>query len=213
MPLRIMSLGGSITYGVGSSDGNGYRKHLLETLQANNYGVHMVGSRHNGTMSDNGHEGWRGFRVDQIKTKAKGTVEKWLPNVCIINAGSNDCLQDYDLENLGNRVGDMLEYLWLASPGSTLILSSLLTNLDKAINVRIHAVNKQLYDLARLKAAEQRSIVFVDMCGAGGPCIADLVVDGTHPNDTGYRKMAGIWFHGIQEAAQRGLLKEPLPRV
>ena len=58
--LRIMPLGGSITYGVGSSTGNGYREPLFDILVAQGYSLDLVGSRRSGSMNNNHHEGWRG---------------------------------------------------------------------------------------------------------------------------------------------------------
>jgi hypothetical protein len=51
--LRIMPLGASITEGVKSSDGNGYRKPLVENLTKLKWKVNMVGSKKVGTMQDN----------------------------------------------------------------------------------------------------------------------------------------------------------------
>ena len=33
--------------------------------------------------------------------------------------------------------------------------------------------------------------------------------DGLHPNDSGYKKMADIWFNAIQDAANKGWIKAP----
>jgi len=50
--LRIMPLGASITEGVASSDGNGYRKWLRQQLRWKGWKVNMVGSKANGNMAD-----------------------------------------------------------------------------------------------------------------------------------------------------------------
>jgi len=51
--LRILPLGASITQGIGSTDGNGYRKHLRDYLRFQGWKVNMVGTKHEGTMADN----------------------------------------------------------------------------------------------------------------------------------------------------------------
>jgi hypothetical protein len=51
--LRVMPLGASITEGVESSDGNGYRKWLRQQLRFQGWKVNMVGSKNDGTMADN----------------------------------------------------------------------------------------------------------------------------------------------------------------
>lgn len=50
--LRIMPLGASITEGVQSTDGNGYRKWLRQQLRWKGWKVNMVGSKQNGNMAD-----------------------------------------------------------------------------------------------------------------------------------------------------------------
>ncbi|KAF5648663.1 acetylxylan esterase [Fusarium sp. NRRL 52700] len=197
--LRLMPLGGSVTYGVGSSDGNGYRKVLQELLLANGYEVYMVGSRKAGSMRNNENEGWRGYRLDQIDGKARRSVTTVKPNLFTINAGSNDCIQNHELDAFRERMDNLLEYLWMTSPLSTIILSTLLVNADEQVNSRILDMNSHLRDLATLKEAERKKIVLADMYCTEGPALDDLI-DGTHPNDDGYIKMAHIWFDAIQKA-------------
>ncbi|CAM1503359.1 Fc.00g081350.m01.CDS01 [Cosmosporella sp. VM-42] len=206
--LRLMPLGGSVTYGVGASDGNGYRKALREMLLSDGFQVDMVGSRTAGSMNNNDNEGWRGFRIDQVANKAKRSAARFLPNLYTLNAGSNDCIQNFEIQYAHKRIGDMLESLWTASPQSTIILSTLVMNSNKEVDSRVLYVNDQIRVLAKQMVIEQKRLVIVDMRGPEGPQLVDLT-DGTHPNDLGYRKMAEIWFKGIQEAMLRGLLVEP----
>lgn len=53
VPLRIMPLGASITWGTESEDGNGYRKVLRDSLVTAGFAVDMVGSQKSGDMEDN----------------------------------------------------------------------------------------------------------------------------------------------------------------
>src|SRR3954466_3982352 len=65
-PLRLMPLGDSITWGVGSPSGNSYRGFLGNKLTAEGHTLDFVGSGRNGTMSDPDNEGHSGWRIDQI---------------------------------------------------------------------------------------------------------------------------------------------------
>lgn len=195
--LSLMPLGGSVTYGVGSSHGNGYRQFLRDLLLADGFQVCFVGSRRSGSMSNNDNEGWRGYRLDQIDQRARRSVPTLLPNVFTINAGSNDCIQDYQLGHFVQRMDDMLEHLWQTVPTSTVILSTLLVNADREVNSRVSLVNDHIRDLVSTKAGEHKNIALADMRTAEGPQLRDLV-DGTHPNDEGYKKMAVIWFNAIR---------------
>lgn len=112
IPLRLMPLGGSITYGQCSSDGNGYRKHLRDLLVQDGYDVTMVGSRQTGSMINNDHEGWRGYRVDQVANKAARSVPRFKPDLFAVNAGSNDCLQWFEMGGFERRMENLLDLLW-----------------------------------------------------------------------------------------------------
>lgn len=213
--LRIMPLGGSITYGQGSSDGNGYRRALRDLLISDGYQVTMVGSRKVGTMSNNETEGWRGQRLDQILTKAMRAVPLLQPNVVTLNAGSNDCIENFRTDTFGDRMRAMLEYLWEAAPHPTVLLSTLVVSADQDTQSRIVAANAHLCNIAREMVAERKRLVLVDMGGGAGvgvgvvgPRTTDLV-DGTHPNDKGYEAMARLWHRGFQEAAGLGFIHKP----
>ncbi|KAL7910618.1 carbohydrate esterase family 3 protein [Trichoderma velutinum] len=203
--MRLMPLGGSITYGVESSDKNGYRKYLQDMLIADGNNVTMVGSRSAGSMSNNDHEGWRGFRIDQIESKARNSVPKFMPNLITVNAGSNDCIQNFVIRRIGKRMGNMLDVVWTASPGSTIILSSLILSFDAEVESRIKWANDQFQDIALSLQSEGKKIVFVDMHSQWGPKENDIS-DGTHPNDQGYHKMAKIWYKGVLEAMEKGFI-------
>lgn len=55
--LRVMPLGDSITWGVGSPSGNSYRGFLWNELAAEGHALDFVGSGRNGPMSDPDNEG------------------------------------------------------------------------------------------------------------------------------------------------------------
>lgn len=174
-------------------------------LRVDGINARMMGSRKDGLMSNNNHEGWRGFRIDQIERKARKSVEALSPHVFLVNAGSNDCLQFFKITEAGNRMGGMLDYLWRASPQSTILLSTLLPSADKEVNWAVMRVNDQFRALAQKKATEQRQVVLVDMDTSDGPDVQRFS-DGIHPDDKGYHEMARLWFRGIQEALQKGFI-------
>ncbi|CAI7614253.1 unnamed protein product [Penicillium discolor] len=161
-----MPLGGSVT------------RVLQHILTSDGYTVDMVGSRKSGSMVNNDNEGWRGFRIEQVSNKAKRSVHRLLPNLFTVNVGSNDCVQGFEIETAGERMSDMLECLWKASSGSTVVLSTLLPDLDGQIKSRVLHINEQFWEIAKSNAAEGRKIIIVDMHGPGGSQIGDLA-DGT----------------------------------
>ncbi|KAK5990765.1 hypothetical protein PT974_09035 [Cladobotryum mycophilum] len=187
--LRLMPLGASITMGWLSTDGNGYRKDLFDLLTGDGFNVDMVGSRHDGNMTDNRDEGWYGYRIKEVEDKAKLSVPQFLPNLFTINAGTND-----------------LPLVRL--PRATLILSTLIINLNATTEARVEQVNQVIRSLAKKKQQEHKRIVLVDMHSSAGPQKTDMA-DPTHPNDHGYQLMANLWFKGIKEAFSRGFIQHP----
>lgn len=205
-----MPLGGSITQGVGSTDGNGYRQELMKLLRDNHFDVKMFGSRRTGTMEDNAHEGWRGFRLDEIERKAKRCLDNMnidmRPNIFAINAGSNDCLQDFQLNSIGARMANLIEHLWTICPDATVLLSTLVVHRDPEVNARVLKTNEALRALVEEYADKSKRIVLADMHSPEGPVVGDLGNDGTHPGDFGYRKMARVWLSAIKQASSEEML-------
>jgi lysophospholipase L1-like esterase len=93
--LRIMPLGASITEGIGSDPRNGYRKLLRDKLRFKGFEVNMVGSQFTGDFNDKQHEGHSGKVIEEI-TDLMGCGLSQKPNLVLINAGTNDCLQAVD---------------------------------------------------------------------------------------------------------------------
>lgn len=211
VPLRLMPLGASITYGVQSSTGNGYREYLYNLLAQDGYSIDMVGSRKHGSMKENEVEGWPGYRIEQVQRKAELAVPSRLPNLFTLNAGTNDAFQNFKVDNAGQRIGELIEYLWQASPGTTVILSTLIINLNATVEARAEKINQQIRKVASEKASEGKRVVLAEMHGSDGPQRGDMSSDGTHPVDKGYEKMAKIWYRSIQKAAEKALIQSPQP--
>ncbi|KAL2256224.1 hypothetical protein VTK26DRAFT_1968 [Humicola hyalothermophila] len=170
----------------------------------------MVGTRRAGTMRDNDVEGWPGLRVDQIRGMAgrPDAVPLYRPNVVLLNAGTNDALQSHNVSAAGARMEALLRDLYCASPRAVVVLSTLLPNRDPAAQRNVLAINAQYCALAARLAREGRKIVLADMQGAGGPSVADLL-DGTHPNDQGYVKMANVWVDALKVVGEKNWLVIP----
>ncbi|KAI2466660.1 carbohydrate esterase family 3 protein [Annulohypoxylon bovei var. microspora] len=215
MPLRIMPLGASITYGFGSTDANGYREDLRAQLETDGNKVNMVGSNPSGKMEDNDTEGWKGYTIDQVHGKADASVPKDKPNLILINVGTNDAVLNKDLPNAGKRMTNLLNDLYKDSPRATVILSTLLVNGKASVQSRVLDINAQYKTVASQFQASKHRLVLVDMQGDAGPKVADLNKDGTHPTNAGYKKMATVWLAGIKEADQRHFLQtaEKVPGI
>ncbi|KAI1331754.1 carbohydrate esterase family 3 protein [Xylariaceae sp. FL0255] len=207
-PLRIMPLGASITWGYLSTDGNGYRKEVRDQLVAAGATVNMVGSREHGNMTDNQVEGWPGYTIEMVHEKANIAVPKYLPNVVLLNVGTNDVSENVNLTGAGDRMTNLINDIYHYSPSATVILSTLVVRSNHTDEERVLDVNAQYRAVATSLIAKKRRLVLVDMQPPAGPAVNQLV-DGTHPNDAGYAKMGEVWFSGFQEADKNGFLVAP----
>ncbi|GAB1206268.1 hypothetical protein APSETT445_004953 [Aspergillus pseudonomiae] len=203
--LRIMPLGASITTGLKSSDKNGYRIWIREQLRHAGWEVNMVGSLKSGTMRDNDNEGWSGWVIDQVAQEAEKTIPK-APNLILINAGTNDAVKDLDVDRAGERMNVLLTRLYEGIPGTTIILSTLLSNGDPKAQANVVKINEQYRNIAAARRKNGDKIVLAEM--SDFIKVSELV-DGTHPNDFGYKKMASVWWAAIQEAESAKFLSKP----
>lgn len=74
VPLRIMALGASVTFGIGSTTGDSYRKDLRDLLVGNGSRVEFVGSMKHGNFADDAVEATPGFVISQIAASADANV-------------------------------------------------------------------------------------------------------------------------------------------
>ncbi|KAL2849868.1 SGNH hydrolase-type esterase domain-containing protein [Aspergillus pseudoustus] len=201
--LRVMPLGASITVGYRSTDGNGYRQPLREQLRYAGWEVDMVGSLTNGTMKDNQNEGHFGDTIEQITKWAEKSVDMQ-PNVILINAGTNDGIQNRAISGADDRMSTLIDHLYSAIPNTTIILSTLIPN--KHAQRVVQRISSEYRTLAARRRAAGDRLVLAEMSYF---ISSDYLVDGTHPDDEGYKAMAAVWWAAVQEAEREGFLAAP----
>lgn len=202
-PARIMPLGASITWGTSSTDGNGYREALRRHL-ADDAGVavDMVGSQRSGTAADNDNEGHPGYRIDAVAAGADAWIAAARPDVVLLNVGTNDMLQNYDLANAPARLSALVDQILRAAPAATVVVSTLVPNPDATVESRVRAYNAQLRDIVQAKAAAGRKVRLADL--HANLTLADIGSDRIHPTDGGYRKLADVWYSALQPVLGAG---------
>ena len=114
-PVRVYPMGDSITYGAtvvvsvpqaGVSQlvntPGGYRAFLGPLLTAAGVTHQFVGTRADNSnpvldaTAQNRHDGWPGWRIDQIDSRLATWVPSQLPDVAVIHLGTNDIGQRFD---------------------------------------------------------------------------------------------------------------------
>ncbi|MFD8998973.1 FG-GAP-like repeat-containing protein [Streptomyces abikoensis] len=200
--LSVMPLGDSITWGVGSSQGDGYRVALRDRLAPHADDLRFVGSVQRNGQNNEGHPGWQ---IDDLSEN----VEQWLaaahPNVVLLNIGTNDIDRDTDAQRAPARLGHLVDQITTAAPGVTVLVSSLVPHKDHGAQQRVDAYNAALPGLVAERRAKGASVGYVSMGAVTAP---DDLNDRLHPGDGGFAKMADAFYQGVAKAAGDGWIRE-----
>ncbi|MCK8469047.1 SGNH/GDSL hydrolase family protein [Microbacterium sp. KSW4-16] len=209
-PLRVLPLGDSITYGVGSGAStfaSGYRGPLQRLLEGSDrgYGYDFVGPYRTGHASvDVDHAGYIGFRIDQLQVYASKWVGDARPDVVLLHIGTNDMNQNYMTATAPDRLRTLIDTVRSASPaGVKIIVAQIAPSPNKNIHDRVAAYNEGVQKVVDQESAEHGDTYLVDMFNALTPTsgTGDFA-DYLHPNDNGYNKMARVWNETLSQLMQ-----------
>ncbi|KAI5805292.1 SGNH hydrolase-type esterase domain-containing protein [Peziza echinospora] len=208
-----MPIGDSITYGYLSTTGNGYRGPLYEILSKADNSIEFVGTKHDGNMVNNAHNGYPGWRVNEISAeifsasstdgRSPNAIVDQKPNVILLHICTNDLNSDslFEPDTASERVGVLIDRLFSAAPDVTIIVAQIIPANDPEVRARILRHNGRL----EMEVARRR--------GAGRKILSAILPlnyktvhlsDGLHPNDAGYQKMAEGWAAALADASRRG---------
>jgi lysophospholipase L1-like esterase len=131
-PVTIMPLGDSITVGVNSTDGSGYRDPLYTDLTNAGLSFNFIGSTTSGSdqtlinAGDQYHNGYGHYQIPDITANLKGNVQPvaadnneggdWLtgansnPNIILLLIGTNDFLQQ-NYANIDTNITNLVAAL------------------------------------------------------------------------------------------------------
>ncbi|MFH9066090.1 ricin-type beta-trefoil lectin domain protein [Streptomyces coeruleorubidus] len=206
-PLRVMPLGDSITWGVGSSTGNGYRGPLWEKLAADGHPLDFVGTLRGGSMSDPDNQGHSGYKIHQIAALADASLTRYRPNVVTLMIGTNDLNESYQVSTATARLRSLVGQINAAVPDATVLVASLVVSTSGSEEQYRAAYNQAIPHIVRDAQAAGKRVAYVDMSSLTTAGLADTL----HPNDAGYRKMADAFHRGVQAADGAGWLRNPAP--
>jgi len=196
-PCKVLPLGDSITEGLQSSHRGGYRVDLFHrTLEAKQH-ITFVGSRQSGPQMVDGvafprnHEGYSGWTIDQIAGTIPSPALNGSPDIVLLMIGTNDMYRT-GAAQAPQRLETLLDRILGASSHALLVVAKIIPLNSSAANV--DAYNAAIPALVQKRAAQGKHIVLVDQF-TGFP--TSELADGVHPNDAGYRRMAGVWYAAI----------------
>ncbi|GGK11146.1 lipase [Streptomyces camponoticapitis] len=190
--VRIMPLGDSITDGFNVP--GGYRIDLWQHLASGGYTVDFVGSQFNGPpeLGDHDHQGHSGWRIDQLRSNIDGWLAASDPRTIMLQIGTNDVNQNYDLANAPARLSELIDRILQQKPQIELFVATITPEASPGLEARVKTFNAEVPGIVDSKGPR---VHLVDMYKA--LTVADLA-DGVHPNAAGYAKMATVWYNALR---------------
>lgn len=216
--VDIMPLGDSITRGFGTGAqptmpnfNYGYRWPLYNSLTGANYDFDFVGSRADGGSSglpDVNHEGHGGFTADEIESGLNTWLGANPPDVILLHVGTNDLLQSQTPDNARGDVDLILNKINDFDPDITVLLAQIAgigtghyqNPFTLPITHTVISYNNLLPPLAQTYVTNGEKVVLVNMFTAlESPNYPANMFDNAHPNESGYNKMAPVWFNALDD--------------
>ncbi|KAI1429088.1 hypothetical protein F5Y12DRAFT_591484 [Xylaria sp. FL1777] len=213
-PIRVMFIGASIT--LGDSPQSAYRMQLREWLVSLGNPVNCVGTNRFGKFKDNDVQAFPATPIHILHEKALAAVPKMQPNLVIVNAGSSDCFQE---ESWGSAHGfdytrNLVDFLFEASPRTTVILSTLVTSTNPKFERCIKSLNAQIRQVAADMTREGKHLVLSEQHydqDLPGRITAEFIKpDKMHPTFQGWEMMGEIYKQDILEADAKGWIVAPV---
>lgn len=213
--LRVMPLGDSITAGIGSTTGDGYRadlaRYMVDVQQI--YTATWVGSQTSGQQSNPHHEGHSGWTIADLSGSIGGWMATYQPDVVLVHAGVNDARAGADSATMQARMADLLGRILAASPTVRIVVGDVIPPwYGTQQDIASAAVQRFDAALPGVVAAAGPRVSLARMSAA---VTTSQLGDGLHPNDTGYRYMAWVWWRCMSPLlAADGITRagaDPLP--
>lgn len=189
-PLKIMPLGDSITYGLGSQTRSSYRIDLQKRLARAGLAVDFVGSRSSGSGADPDNEGHGGRTIRQIAAQATDWLGTHQPDAVLLHLGTNDMAFGDDVSRAPARLSALIDQIHAARPSAQVFVQKIVGSRKPWLQRRINAYNAAL---PAVVAAKDSRVHLVDQSNIREVDLYDMV----HPNEFGYAKMSFNLYNAL----------------
>jgi len=185
IPLRILPLGDSITWGwqpTKQENGtDGYRAKLLRELAYAFYqSANFVGTQHSGYMYNNDNEGHAGATISQLQAAMKAGLEM-RPNVILLHIGTNDLARPETTEekwrDAPRRLGGLLDEIVKICPDAVILVAKIIQAQNTQTRANIQTFNDAVPKVVETWVEKGFKVAVADLS------IVDTneLVDGLHP--------------------------------
>lgn len=231
--VKILPLGDSITYGNNDSslhagDLPGYRYILWDSLRTNHYNFDFIGSEYSGYnyFPDYQNAGFGGILTSELRQLlVDGTNTKFTPTEVItpgpyLNYHPADVIllhmgtTDVDVSSIADStaLGAILDTIRDVNANTWVVLAKIL-DLSPTGQYHVTEYNARIEHAARVRINSGYKILIVDMENIPGfdyTITSGDMYDDTHPNSSGYAKMANVWYQALQLILPQAAPSAPL---
>lgn len=213
---RIMPLGDSITFGIASPDGAGYRLGLFQQAVADGHALTLVGRVQAGPTTNvqgqpfpTNNEGYSGATIstgnNQLANRVDAAIAANPPHIILLHIGTNNLYQGM-APNVPGQLAALLDQIIADAPDALLVVTQI-TPLAEAgaqltfPNNGVDEYNALIPGIVQERADAGKHLMLVNMNAAFRAANANveaLLADGIHPNATGYGIMAQTWYAAIE---------------
>lgn len=181
-PLKIMTLGDSLTMGYGSSDGNGYRRELGRLLGAAGVPVTFTfrGAVSVGTST-----------VQDLRAGIDGWIATDQPNIILLDSGTNNASgQKTGMTGIEAAQHDLLNRIFADAPNVTVYVATIQYSSAPWSNNQVY--NNQYWITGSWQHPGKAYLASMDAIPVCG-----FLFDNIHPRDAGYDAMARQWYRAM----------------
>ncbi|MFJ4828882.1 FG-GAP-like repeat-containing protein [Streptomyces sp. NPDC088747] len=198
--LRVMPLGDSITWGVGSPSTSSYRAPLYRLVSAQApYTVQFVGSQGSGTLPDQANEGHSGWVISQLRDEIDAYMAATPTDVVLLHIGINDLDRNVDIANAPARFTGLVDRIFANRPGVSVIALGLIPT-TSGLEAKVATFNAAVKKVQAKEQAAGHKFLYLHPPALTSAQFADRL----HPNDAGYQSMANSFYAGLDEAVEAG---------
>jgi lysophospholipase L1-like esterase len=188
-PIKVMALGDSLTVGVGSTRGGGYRAPFWEHMRDAGIEVDMVGGKVDGPETfDNRHQGYAQMPLHDLSAGVHDKIRTFQPDVVLLLVGADEVgASHFSPHAFAANLEVMIDRIFTARNGVKLLIGTLPPAKFGKNQGAKRAVNELLRRTVRERAERGQAVYLVDSFAAIDP--QRDMADATHPNDTGYERI------------------------
>ena len=217
-PCKVLPLGDSITWGI--NYGGGYRIKLFTHTVTDSKNITFVGYDTGnppdstalsklGTSSSKwvgkheGHSGWTIQQDDDLVTgkstanndsvnyAGKKVVADFGPHIVLVHLGTND-LNLGQASGAPDRLGTLIDHIVADAPGALVVVAKIIPLPSQASGVT--TFNNAIPGVVKQRADAGKHVIVVDQFSV----ITSSDMDSVHPHESGYEKMAVVWYDAIK---------------